>query len=50
MVNNLQQPREYDAVLGGNILSLEDAAILGSIEGVKLRLKNAGPKVKIAGL
>ncbi|MBN3896462.1 MAG: GUN4 domain-containing protein [Nostoc sp. NOS(2021)] len=51
MSDNTNQPREYDAVLGGkNIPSLESAAVLGGIEGVKLRLKNADPKVRIAGL
>jgi GUN4-like len=49
-MNNPQQPREYDAVLGGNSPSLEGAAILGGIEGVKLRLKNPDAKVRIAAL
>lgn len=39
-MNNPQQPREYDAVLGGNSPSMEGAAVLGGIEGVKLRLQN----------
>ena len=49
-MNNPQQPREYDAVLGGNSLSLEGAAVLGGIEGVKLRLQNPDAKVRIAAL
>ena len=49
-MNNPQQPREYDAVLGGNIPSLEGAAVLGGIEGVKLRLQNQDSKVRIAAL
>jgi formylglycine-generating enzyme required for sulfatase activity len=49
-MNNPQQPREYDAVLGGNSPSLEGAAVLGGIEGVKLRLKNPDAKVRIAAL
>ena len=49
-MNNPQQPREYDAVLGGNIPSLEGAAVLGGIEGVKLRLKNPHSSVRIAAL
>ena len=49
-MNNPQQPREYDAVLGGNSPSLESAAVLGGIEGVKLRLQNPDSKVKIAAL
>ncbi len=49
-MNNPQQPREYDAVLGGNSPSLEGAAVLGGIEGVKLRLKNPHSSVRIAAL
>ncbi|MEB3148409.1 MAG: GUN4 domain-containing protein [Sphaerospermopsis sp.] len=49
-MNNPQQPREYDAVLGGNSPSLEGAAVLGGIDGVKLRLKNPDAKVRIAAL
>jgi formylglycine-generating enzyme required for sulfatase activity len=49
-MNNPQQPREYDAVLGGNSPSLEGAAVLGGIEGVKLRLQNSDAKVRIAAL
>jgi formylglycine-generating enzyme required for sulfatase activity len=37
-------------VLGGNSLSLEGAAVLGGIEGVKLRLQNPDAKVRIAAL
>ncbi|MGM3305701.1 SUMF1/EgtB/PvdO family nonheme iron enzyme [Anabaena sp. WFMT] len=47
-MNNPQQPREYDAVLGDNSPSLEGAAVLGGIEGVKLRLQNPDLKVRIA--
>jgi formylglycine-generating enzyme required for sulfatase activity len=49
-MNNPQQPREYDAVLGGNSPSLEGAAVLGGIEGVKLRLQNPEPQLRIAAL
>ena len=49
-MNNPQQPREYDAVLGGNSPSLEGAAVLGGIEGVKLRLQNPDAQVRIAAL
>lgn len=49
-MNHPQQPREYDAVLGGNSPSLEGAAVLGGIEGVKLRLQNPDLKVRIAAL
>jgi formylglycine-generating enzyme required for sulfatase activity len=49
-MNNPQQPREYDAVLGGNSPSIEGAAVLGGIEGVKLRLQNPDVKVRITAL
>ncbi len=49
-MNNPQQPLEYDAVLGGNSPSLEGAAVLGGIEGVKLRLQNSDARVRIAAL
>jgi formylglycine-generating enzyme required for sulfatase activity len=49
-MNHPQQPREYDAVLGGNSPSIEGAAVLGGIEGVKLRLQNPDSKVRIAAL
>ncbi|MEH2462094.1 GUN4 domain-containing protein [Nostoc sp.] len=50
MMNHPQQPREFDAVLGDQSPVLEGAAVLGGIEGVKLRLINPDPKVKIAAL
>jgi len=37
-------------VLGGNSPSLEGAAVLGGIEGVKLRLQNPEPQLRIAAL
>jgi formylglycine-generating enzyme required for sulfatase activity len=49
-MNHPQQPREYDAVLGGNSPLLEGAAVLGGIEGVKLRLQNPDAKVRLAAL
>ena len=49
-MNNPQQPGKYDAVLGGNSPSLEGAAVLGGIQGVKLRLSNPNPQVRIAAL
>jgi formylglycine-generating enzyme required for sulfatase activity len=49
-MNHPQQPGKYDAVLGGNSPSLEGAAVLGGIEGVKLRLQNPDAKVRIAAL
>ena len=49
-MNNPQQPGKYDAVLGGNSPSLDSAAVLGGIEGVKLRLKNSDAQVRIAAI
>jgi formylglycine-generating enzyme required for sulfatase activity len=49
-MNNPQQPREYDAVLGGNSPSLKSAAVLGGIEGVKLRLQNPYSSVRISAI
>lgn len=43
-----QQPREYDVVLGGQSQSLERAAVLGGIEGVKFRFSNANIQVRVA--
>ncbi|MGM3309380.1 formylglycine-generating enzyme family protein [Anabaena sp. WFMT] len=51
MRNNPQQPGEYDAVLGGNnSLSIENAAVLGGIEGVRLRLKNIDENVRVSAI
>ncbi|AFY57555.1 WD40 repeat-containing protein [Rivularia sp. PCC 7116] len=44
------QPREYDAVLGGDSQAPVDGVVLGGIEGVKRRLKNPDVKARIAGL
>ena len=41
MNDNLPQPREYDAVLGGKNSYLIYAAVLGGIEGLLMRLNNA---------
>ncbi|MFM6151642.1 MAG: formylglycine-generating enzyme family protein, partial [Sphaerospermopsis kisseleviana] len=49
-MSNPQQPGKYDAVLGGNSPSIEGAAVLGGIDGVKLRLQNPDAKVRIAAL
>ncbi|MFM6215611.1 MAG: formylglycine-generating enzyme family protein, partial [Dolichospermum sp.] len=49
-MNDPQQPGKYDAVLGGNSPSIESAAVLGGIEGVKLRLQNSDARVRIAAL
>ena len=44
------QPKEYDAVLGGENQAPVDGVVLGGIEGVKRRLSNPQIKVRIAGL
>ncbi len=49
MLDN-QKPKQYDAVLGGQSQALEGAAVLGGLEGVRLRLSNPDQKVKIAAL
>ncbi|MGV0104734.1 GUN4 domain-containing protein [Nostoc sp. DSM 114160] len=41
MSENLNQPREYDAVLGGQVPPPKDGVVLGGIEGVKRRLSSA---------
>ena len=42
------QPREYDAVLGGDSQAPVDGVVLGGIEGIKQRLANPDINVKIA--
>jgi formylglycine-generating enzyme required for sulfatase activity len=50
MTENPNQPREYDAVLGGESQLPLDAAVLGGIPGVKSRLSSPIVEVKIAAL
>ncbi|WP_375510747.1 WD40 repeat domain-containing protein [uncultured Nostoc sp.] len=50
MPENLNQPREYDAVLGGQAPPPVDGLVLGGIEGVKHRLLSNNLEVKIAAL
>ncbi|MEG4576049.1 formylglycine-generating enzyme family protein [Microcoleus sp. N3A4] len=50
MPNEQNQPREYDAVLGGQNSTPVDAAILGGIAGVKSRLASPAVEVRIAAL
>ena len=45
-----QQPKPYDAVLGNQNQPCEGAAVLGGIEGVKLRLSNENLQVRIKAL
>lgn len=50
MTENQNQPREYDAVLGGQNPPPIGAAVLGGIPGVKSRLASPIVEVKIAAL
>jgi len=50
MSNHQNEPREYDAVLGGKNLIPVNAAVLGGIPGVKSRLASAAVAVRIAAL
>ncbi|WP_333434414.1 formylglycine-generating enzyme family protein [Microcoleus sp. D2_18a_D3] len=50
MTENQNQPREYDAVLGGESQVPLGAAVLGGIPGVKSRLASPIVEVKIAAL
>ncbi|WP_333235524.1 MULTISPECIES: formylglycine-generating enzyme family protein [unclassified Microcoleus] len=50
MTENQNQPREYDAVLGGQSQLPLGAAVLGGIPGVKCRLASPIVEVKIAAL
>ncbi|MFB2979463.1 hypothetical protein [Microseira sp. BLCC-F43] len=50
MADNPNQPKEYDAVLGGQNPPPIDAAVLGGIAGVKKRLASRVLEVRIAAL
>ncbi|MFB2969510.1 SUMF1/EgtB/PvdO family nonheme iron enzyme [Aerosakkonema sp. BLCC-F183] len=50
MTENLDRPREYDAVLGGQNPPPIDAAVLGGLQGVKRRLTNPEVEVRLAAL
>ncbi len=50
MTNNQNQPKEYDAVLGGNAPPPIHGAVLGGIEGVKRRLASSNVDAQIAAL
>ncbi|MGD1910770.1 MAG: hypothetical protein ACFB2X_07915 [Rivularia sp. (in: cyanobacteria)] len=50
MNNNQNQPKQYDAVLGGNAPPPIHGAVLGGVEGVKKRLANSNVDVQIAAL
>ncbi|MEH2327417.1 MAG: STM4015 family protein [Nostoc sp.] len=50
MTDNQNQPRDYDAVLGGQSPPPVDGVILGGIEGVKRCLSNPVTQVRVAAL
>ena len=50
MTNNPNQPREYDAVLGGQAPPPITSAVLGGIEGVKHRLASPVVEARIAAV
>jgi hypothetical protein len=50
MSDNQNEPREYDAVLGGQNSIPVNAAVLGGIPGVKSRLAAPAIEVRIAAL
>jgi hypothetical protein len=50
MTENQNQPREYDAVLGGESQVPLAAAVLGGIPGIKIRLASPIVEVKVAAL
>jgi len=50
MINNPNQPRPYDAVLGNQNSSPLDAVVLGGLEGVKRRLASESVEQRIAAL
>ncbi|MEH1940445.1 MAG: STM4015 family protein [Nostoc sp.] len=50
MTDNQNQPRDYDAVLGGQSPPPVDGVVLGGIEGVKRCLSNPVTQVRLAAL
>lgn len=50
MMNNPNQPKEFDAVLGGKAPPPINGVVLGGLEGVKHRLKSSNIEVQIAAL
>ncbi|MEH2224259.1 WD40 repeat domain-containing protein [Nostoc sp.] len=50
MNNNPNQPREFDAVLGGEVPPPVSGVILGGIEGVKSRLRSSVVEVQVHAL
>lgn len=50
MNNNPNQPREYDAVLGGEVPPPVHGVILGGLEGVRSRLRSSVVEVQVNAL
>jgi hypothetical protein len=50
MANNLNYPKEYDAVMGGTNPPPIYGAVLGGIDGIKKRLASSVVEVQIAAL
>ncbi|AVH65278.1 hypothetical protein [Nostoc sp. 'Peltigera membranacea cyanobiont' N6] len=50
MNNNPNQPREFDAVLGGELPPPVHGVVLGGLEGVKSRLNSSVVEVQVAAL
>jgi len=50
MTNNQNQPREFDAVLGGEAPPPVQDAVLGGIEGVRKRLLNPDVEIRVAAV
>ncbi|MBW4605077.1 MAG: hypothetical protein KME29_37400 [Calothrix sp. FI2-JRJ7] len=50
MTNNQNQPREFDAVRGGETPPPIQGAVLGGIKGVKQRLGSPVFEVRVAAL
>ncbi|MBW4509657.1 MAG: STM4015 family protein [Scytonematopsis contorta HA4267-MV1] len=50
MANNENHPRDFDAVLGKEAPFLDNAGVLGGIEGIKRWLSNPVSKVRVAAL
>ncbi len=48
--NNPNQPKEYDAVLGGDAPPLVDGVVLGGIEGVKMGLASTALQQRVTAL
>ena len=50
MNNNPNQPREYDAVLGGEVPPPVNGVVLGGLEGVRSRLRSSVVEVQVNAL